>query len=111
VHDDLPPDLSRLRTLETYLEVSLNRVRERIATLERKKLEQQQNEARRPPTPDWVLEHGIGIGAPPMEVHVGGCYAAGDRIRALTREQALAALTDGVDACTHCRPDTALGLL
>ncbi|MFD9764708.1 DUF6233 domain-containing protein [[Kitasatospora] papulosa] len=111
MHDDLPPDLPRLRTLEIYLEVSLSRIRERITTLERSELERQRGEKARPPAPDWVLEHGIGVGAPPMEVHVGGCYAAGDRVRPLTREQALTALTDGVDACTHCRPDTALGLL
>ncbi|WP_406364341.1 DUF6233 domain-containing protein [Streptomyces sp. NBC_01579] len=46
-----------------------------------------------------------------MEVHVGGCYAAGKRQRVITREQALAALADGIRACTHCRPDTELGVL
>ncbi|WP_406318589.1 DUF6233 domain-containing protein [Streptomyces sp. NBC_00118] len=64
---------------------------------------------RRPPTPDWVVELSIGVGARPIEVHVGGCYAAGKRQRAITREQALAALADGIRACIHCRPDTELG--
>ncbi|MFE7400654.1 DUF6233 domain-containing protein [Streptomyces sp. NPDC057557] len=32
-------------------------------------------------------------------------------IRAVTREQALQALVAGVRACTHCRPDTELGIL
>ncbi|WP_327129133.1 DUF6233 domain-containing protein [Streptomyces sp. NBC_01727] len=41
-------------------------------------------------------------------MHVGGCYAARKRQRAITREQALA---DGIRACTHCRPDTELGVL
>ncbi|WP_406324386.1 DUF6233 domain-containing protein [Streptomyces sp. NBC_01637] len=27
------------------------------------------------------------------------------------REQALAALADGIRACIHCRPDTELGVL
>ncbi|WP_327722800.1 DUF6233 domain-containing protein (plasmid) [Streptomyces sp. NBC_00490] len=27
------------------------------------------------------------------------------------REQAVRALTDGVDPCPHCRPDTDLGIL
>ncbi|MFJ3084711.1 DUF6233 domain-containing protein [Streptomyces halstedii] len=108
---DLPPDLPRLRTLETWLTASLDRVRQQIAAAEQREREQRIGEDRRPPVPDWVLELGIGVGAPPAEVHVGGCYAAGKRRRAITREQALAALTEGVRACVHCRPDTELGLL
>ncbi|WP_457512304.1 DUF6233 domain-containing protein [Streptomyces sp. TE33382] len=46
-----------------------------------------------------------------MEVHVGGCYAAGDRLKVISREQAQGALAEGVRACTHCRPDTQLGML
>ncbi|MGC5001173.1 DUF6233 domain-containing protein [Streptomyces sp. DT203] len=57
------------------------------------------------------MELGIGVGRPPIEVHVGGCHAAGKRQRAISREQALAALADGVRACIHCRPDTELGIL
>jgi len=109
--NDLPPDLPRLRTLETWLVVSLERVREQIAAAEQRKAERQQGEERRPPPPDWVLELGIGVGAPPTEVHAGGCYAIGRRRRPITREQALAALGEGVRACVHCRPDTALGVL
>ncbi|WP_406428275.1 DUF6233 domain-containing protein [Streptomyces sp. NBC_01589] len=33
-----------------------------------------------------------------------------ERHRAITREQAIAALADG-PACIHCRPDTELGVL
>ncbi|MFB7223986.1 DUF6233 domain-containing protein [Streptomyces sp. NPDC056227] len=40
----------------------------------------------------------------------GGC-AAGKRHRAITREQAMAALADGIRACIHCRPDTELRVL
>ncbi|MFJ7947372.1 DUF6233 domain-containing protein [Streptomyces sp. NPDC096354] len=29
----------------------------------------------------------------------------------MTREQAIAALADGIRACIHCRPDTELGVL
>lgn len=109
--NDLPPDLPRLRTLETWLTLTLDRVRAQIAAAEQREKERRQGEARRPPTPDWVLELGIGVGAPPSEVHVGGCYAAGKRRREISREQALALLADGVRACTHCRPDTDLGVL
>ncbi|WP_406396803.1 DUF6233 domain-containing protein [Streptomyces sp. NBC_01653] len=49
--------------------------------------------------------------ARPIKVHVGGCYAAGKRHRAISREQALAALADGIRACIHGRPDTELGVL
>ncbi|MGY3676958.1 thioredoxin reductase [Streptomyces sp. TE33382] len=78
---------------------------------EQRKREKQRGEQARPPTPDWVMEHGIGVGSPAMEVHVGGCYAAGDRLKVISREQAQGALAEGVRACTHCRPDTQLGML
>ncbi|MFJ7947375.1 DUF6233 domain-containing protein [Streptomyces sp. NPDC096354] len=51
------------------------------------------------------------MGARPIEVHVGGCYAAGKRQRVITREHPLPALVDGIRACIHCRPDTELGVL
>ncbi|WP_327124572.1 DUF6233 domain-containing protein [Streptomyces sp. NBC_01727] len=51
----------------------------------------QQGEERRPTTPDRIVELSIGVGARPVEVHVGGCYAARKRHRAITRGQALAA--------------------
>lgn len=75
--NDLPPDLPRLRTLETWLVVSLERVRQQIAAAEQREAERQQGAKRRPPPPDWVLELGIGVGAPPSEVHAGDCYAIG----------------------------------
>ncbi|WP_326631508.1 MULTISPECIES: DUF6233 domain-containing protein [unclassified Streptomyces] len=53
----------------------------------------------------------IGVCAGPIEVHVGGCYTAGKRHRAITREQAIAALADGIRARIHCRPDTELAVL
>ncbi|MEW2094281.1 DUF6233 domain-containing protein [Streptomyces sp. NPDC006682] len=56
------------------------------------------------------MELGIGVGAKSVEIHVGHCYAIGRRRKAITWEQALAALAEEVDACTHCRPDTDLGL-
>ncbi|MGW3738837.1 DUF6233 domain-containing protein [Streptomyces sp. NPDC005148] len=33
------------------------------------------------------------------------------RHRAITREQALAAVAVGIRACIHCQPDTELGVL
>ncbi|MDX3283993.1 DUF6233 domain-containing protein, partial [Streptomyces scabiei] len=68
-------------------------------------------EERRPTPPDWLLEHGLNRDALPSAVHVGGCHMAGKRSRGVGREEALRWLANGVVACTHCRPDTELGLL
>ncbi|MFF3687510.1 DUF6233 domain-containing protein [Streptomyces sp. NPDC002187] len=107
---ELPPDLPRLRTVETFLRLQLAAVQRAIV-----RQEQQVAIHRRSPlpdvVPDWMLERGIGQGAPPVAVHVGGCHMAGKRTETLERDQAVRALTDGVEACSHCRPDTALGLL
>lgn len=108
---DLPPDLDRLRTLRTWHTMWAQRLDEAIAAAEQREKEQRHGEEHRPPPPDWILELGIGVGSPPNEVHAGDCYAAGKRRRTITRDQALTALTEGVRACTHCRPDTALGVL
>ncbi|MFE9868242.1 DUF6233 domain-containing protein [Streptomyces sp. NPDC005506] len=88
----------------------VERIDEAIAAAEQRERERQQGEERRPPTPDWIIELSIGVGARPIEVHVDGCYAAGKRHRPITREQALAALADGIRACIDCRPDTELGV-
>ncbi|MGW1552892.1 DUF6233 domain-containing protein [Streptomyces sp. NPDC002346] len=53
----------------------------------------------------------MGVGTSRSEVHRGDCFAAGKQLRAISREHALAALGDGIQACEVCRPDTALGAL
>jgi hypothetical protein len=108
---DLPPDLPRLRTLETWLAHTLDRVRQQIAALEQREAERQHGEQTRPPEPDWLLERGLDGHAPAVYVHVGGCHMAGKRSRGVARDQALRAHADGVDACPHCRPDSELGYL
>ncbi|WP_369228774.1 DUF6233 domain-containing protein [Streptomyces sp. R21] len=105
-HTDLP----RLRTLEIWLAFNLDRVRQQIAAAEKLEAERQRGVDARPPAPDWLIERGIGEG-PAVYVHVGGCHMAGKRSKGVAREQALRALTDGVEACPHCRPDTELGVL
>jgi hypothetical protein len=107
---DLPPDLPRLRTLETWLELSLARVRQQIVAAEQQAAAEA---ARRPPAPppDWLLEHGIGAGRHPVRVHVGDCWDTRNRCHPADRDAARRALADGVEACTHCRPDTELGVL
>ncbi|WP_216373099.1 DUF6233 domain-containing protein [Streptomyces tailanensis] len=56
------------------------------------------------------MQQSLG-GRHPVAVHVGGCHMAGKTVRGISREQAVRALAEGVEACTHCRPDTELGLL
>ncbi|MFJ3842336.1 DUF6233 domain-containing protein [Streptomyces sp. NPDC054904] len=41
----------------------------------------------------------------------GDCRDTRSRCKPIDREAARRALAEGVQACPHCRPDTALGLL
>ena len=108
---DLPPDLPRLRTLETWLQLTLDQVRAAIAAAEQREAERQRGIERRPPAPDWLLEVGLNRDSPPVQVHVGGCWNSGKRTRGIDRGEALRALADGVKACGACRPDSELGFL
>jgi hypothetical protein len=108
---DLPPDLPRLRTLETWLALALDEVRAAIAAAEQRETERQRGLERRPPAPEWLLEVGLNRDSPPVQVHVGGCWDAGKRVRGIDRGEALRALADGVKACGACRPDSELGFL
>ncbi|MBW5420298.1 hypothetical protein GKQ77_01765 [Streptomyces sp. BG9H] len=100
-----------LRFLERVQERDLARTRKWIADEERRQAEKRQGEQARPPTPDWIIELGIGQGSPPIEVHRGDCYAAGKKRRPISRDEARRALAEEIRACTHCRPDTELGVL
>ncbi|MFF3620085.1 DUF6233 domain-containing protein [Streptomyces sp. NPDC002467] len=108
---DLPPDLPRLRTLETWLQLSLDRVRQQIADAEKRHAEVA---ARLPPAPppDWELE--LDLSKHPSMVHVGGCTMGGKgfRSRPVSRTDALRLLcVDRLEACPYCRPDAELGVL
>ncbi|UQA90719.1 DUF6233 domain-containing protein [Streptomyces halobius] len=95
--------------MEMWLQISLERVREQIIVAEQRAA--QQARATPPPPPDWVVQLSIGHGAHPIAVHVGGCRSAGRRARPVSRDQAMRALTEGVDPCALCRPDTELGIV
>ncbi|MFI8360736.1 DUF6233 domain-containing protein [Streptomyces sp. NPDC085612] len=107
---DLPPDLPRLQVLATYLRLELARVEAGIRQAEQQAVAAS---ARRDPPapPDWLIEHGIGAGRAPVRVHVGDCWDTRTRCAPADRDTARRALADGVEACTHCRPDTVLGVL
>ncbi|MDT0567893.1 DUF6233 domain-containing protein [Streptomyces sp. DSM 3412] len=105
-----PDYLARLRVVDAYLRHQLDQIGRWIAEEERKVAAA---EARRPPPPppDWLIERGIGVGRPPMYVHVGDCHMARGMRRGVDQAQARRALAEGVEACSHCRPDTALGIV
>ncbi|WP_308797951.1 DUF6233 domain-containing protein [Streptomyces sp. UH6] len=43
-------------------------------------------------------------------MHVGGCWDAGKRARSASRDATVRALTEGLEPCPQCRPDTELGV-
>ncbi|MFJ6934752.1 DUF6233 domain-containing protein [Streptomyces sp. NPDC101132] len=105
----LPPDLPRLKTLITYLRGELRRAEQALAAAERREAAT----ARRRPAPEppaWLVERGI-TGRLPVRLHVGGCWDAGRHSAPASAEQVRRLLAEGVPACLHCRPDTALGVL
>lgn len=109
VNDPAPSRLDQLRFLERVQERDLERTRQWIAAEEQRQAEVERGQRRKPPAPDWTIEQGLNGGVP-VYVHRGDCHMAGKRSRGVTREQAMRALAEGVDACTHCRPDTELGI-
>lgn len=93
---DLRSDLPRLRTLRAWYAIWLARLDEAIAAAEQQEREREQGEQARAPAAALAVELGIGVGSPPIEVNVGGYYAAGKRCRAISRAQDLTALADGI---------------
>ncbi|WP_307167455.1 DUF6233 domain-containing protein [Streptomyces rishiriensis] len=66
--------------------------------------------SRAPRAPGKTVELGIGAGRPPIQIHAGNCHMAGKRWRPVGRDEARRLLADDLRACTHCRPDTQLGI-
>ncbi|MBT1185189.1 hypothetical protein HET69_14500 [Streptomyces sp. CJ_13] len=106
----LPPDLPRLRTLATYLRGELSRTEQALAAAEKREAAT----TRQRPTPEppaWLVERGIGVGRLPVRVHAGDCWDTRSRCAPAGADQIRALLAQGIPACPHCRPDTALGVL
>ncbi|WP_404830975.1 DUF6233 domain-containing protein [Streptomyces globisporus] len=110
---DLPPDLDRLRTLETWLTLTLDRVRQQIKDVEQRQQPAPQTPPPAPPgrprTPDWGIVQA-GIGTPTTEIHRGDCWAAGKALQPISTERARAELASGATPCDACRPDRPLGM-
>ncbi|MFD6174331.1 DUF6233 domain-containing protein [Streptomyces coeruleorubidus] len=109
--DDLPPDLERLLPLKVWHAMWLARIDDEIADLQRRKAEREYGRRVRPARPEWIVQLGIGTGRPPVQVHAGDCYAAGNRRRSVDRGEARRLLASGLPACLHCQPDIELRTL
>ncbi|WP_435234012.1 DUF6233 domain-containing protein [Streptomyces sp. Tue6028] len=92
--------------METWLAHAPTQVRHQISASEQREQERL-GIAARSPARDWRIERGHDE----RVVHTGGRHMAGKRSNGATTDQALRAVLDKVDACTHCRPDTELGYL
>lgn len=109
--DDLLPDRERLLALRTWHALWLDRIDRKIAAVRPRESEAERGRRRRPPEPDWVVELGIGVGHPPMQLHTGGRCAAGKRRQPVGDGEARRLLAEGLRACTHCQPDQHLGFM
>ncbi|GGZ42656.1 DUF6233 domain-containing protein [Streptomyces poonensis] len=111
--DSRPPSrLELLAFAERVAEQQLAQVRRWKAAEERRVAERERGVAARPAAPEWTVERSLGGGrASAVYVHAGGCHMAGKRAKGVTRDVAVRALAEGVEACPHCRPDTELGVL
>ena len=105
---DLPPDLPRLRTLETWLQLQLARVQQEIRHLE--------DQARihtpspDPVPPEWLAEYDIGAQRRLLQIHTGDCRMTGTRVKPIDEAAARRGCVEA-GACQFCRPDTVLGVL
>ncbi|MCL7382123.1 DUF6233 domain-containing protein [Streptomyces sp. 35G-GA-8] len=97
------PRLAALRFLERVQLRDLERTRHWIAAEEGRAAETATTQPQ-PPPPEWVVDRKI--------VHSGDCWAADKRSQAITRKQAIEALTQHQkQPCDVCRPDTSLSVL
>ncbi|MER5875418.1 DUF6233 domain-containing protein [Streptomyces sp. NPDC001910] len=102
--------LDMLYFLARVQEADLDRTRRWIADEEQRQAEQERGRQARAPAPEWMIEQGLN-GGHPVYVHVGDCHMKGERSKGVDRDQARRALAEGVAACTHCRPDSELGIV
>lgn len=106
---DLPPDLPRLRTLELWHQLWLQRIQAAIAEAEAQEQRQQKEAAHNRPVVAYRIQQQHMTDRRDGYLHLGDCTMGNGR--PCTRQQALEALGAGVTACEFCRPDTELGIL
>ncbi|MFD3516260.1 DUF6233 domain-containing protein [Streptomyces sp. NPDC058657] len=107
---DLPPDLPRLLTLETWHAMQLERIRAAIRVAEEAEVSRRrEEELLAQPAPEWLAESSPAGG--PGAVHRGDCGLHGGRVKGIGIDAARRAIVEGAEPCPACRPETALGLL
>ncbi|MFJ9924344.1 DUF6233 domain-containing protein [Streptomyces rubiginosohelvolus] len=121
MNDDLPPDLPRLRTLETWAATYLTRIRARIAAVERQQVQQPLRQAPAEGRASVAARCRSGPGADTGLVSGGGRYRGsrhgdpagwllgrGRSLVPVSAERARAEMADGAQPCVVCRPDRVL---
>jgi hypothetical protein len=71
----------------------LQRIDTKIAAVRKRQAEQEHGQRSRPRPPDWVVQLGIGVGHPPVQIHTGDCHMKGTRLRPVDRDEARSLLT------------------
>ncbi|MFJ7018885.1 DUF6233 domain-containing protein [Streptomyces sp. NPDC101117] len=82
-----------------------------MAALQLRQAEEESGRRRRPRPPEWIVELGIGADRSPVQVHAGDCHMAGQRRRAVSRDEARRLLATGLEGCGHCRPAARLHII
>jgi hypothetical protein len=108
---DLPPDLPRLYTLRTWHAMWVDRLDNAIAAAEQREAEKSARGSR--PAARTGLADRTRLAGPQRRVRARRRLSTwrGNGPGPPTEDQARQALAGGTDACPHCRPDTALGVL
>jgi hypothetical protein len=92
--DDLPPDLERLLTLRVARDVAGTAG------------------GSGPPRRSGSSSSASAPAArPSVQVHADDCYAAGNRLRTIDRDEARRLLASGLPGCPHRQPDVDLRIL
>jgi nitrile hydratase subunit alpha len=107
--NDLPPDVHRLRVIETYLQLQLDQVREALRQAEKREADERRARQRAYAEQHWKLQPRRGTRE--CVLHRGGCGQWKRQMGYLDREEVLLALEDeaiAVEMCQVCRPETGL---
>jgi hypothetical protein len=105
---DLPPDSDRLRTLLTWHEMWVTRIKDALTEAEKRATEEaERRREQAPPPPAWVI---VPDKVRPV-LHTGLCPLVPKAATEVSEEQALLALQQEVLPCPDCRPEVEIGYL
>jgi hypothetical protein len=109
----MPPEerLTKLRTLEEWLDYQLRTTRARIATLEAEVERERRQRERAWREQRWKLQPQRSAEDTPAILHRGGCSLYPNPTGYIDRHEAQLALADPdlpLECCAICRPETGL---